>query len=154
MIVLTLRADHKGRPVIELFVAASAPRTAAMEALGVTPRPPIGVRALIDTGASCSNVQRSVLERLGLEPVGEVLVQTASTAGTPKEVAAYAVQLFFAGVSGARFDADLRVVAADDLSALGVEMLLGRDVLGQCLLFFNGPEGRFTLAFSSAVAPS
>jgi len=154
MIVLTLDADHKGRPVIELFLAASAPRIAAMEALGVTPHAPIGVKALIDTGASCSNVQRSVLERLGLEPIGEELVHTASTEGTPKEVAAYAVQLFFAGVSGARFDADLRVVAADDFSGLGVEMLLGRDVLGRCLLFFNGPERRFTLAFPSSAAPS
>jgi hypothetical protein len=154
MIVLTLDADDKGRPVIERFLAASAPRTAALEALGMTPHAPIGVRALIDTGASCSNVQKSVLERLGLEPVGEELVHTASTEGTPKEVAAYAVQIFFAGVSGGQFDADLRVVAADDFSGLGVEMLLGRDVLGRCLIFFNGPEGRFTLAFSPAAAPS
>jgi hypothetical protein len=152
MIVLTLDADHKGRPVIELFVAASAPLTAAMEGLGVTPHPPIGVRALIDRGASCSNVQKSILDQLGLEPVGEMLVSTASTAGTPKAVSAYAVQLFFAGVPGARFDADLRVAAADDLSSLGVDMLLGRDVLGRCLLFFNGPERRSTLAFSSAGA--
>ena len=65
MIVLTLEADQRGRPVIDLFVAASAPRTAAAEALGITPHPPIEVRALIDTGASCSNVQVSVLDRLG-----------------------------------------------------------------------------------------
>jgi hypothetical protein len=149
MIVVTLDADDNGRPVIEIFLAASAPRTAAMEESGLTPNPPIGVKALIDTGASCSNVQKAILDRLGLEPVGEALVQTASTGGTPKQVAAYAVQLFLAGVSGGTFDADLRVLAADDLSGLGVEMLLGRDVLGRCLLFCNGPEERFTLAFSS-----
>jgi hypothetical protein len=106
MIVMTLEADQKGRPIIELYLAASAPRTAALEELGVTPNPPIGVRALIDGGASCSNVQRSVLDQLGLEPVGEELIQTASTGGTPKQVSAYAVQLFFPGVPGARFDAD------------------------------------------------
>jgi hypothetical protein len=57
--------------------------------------------------------------------------------------------LFFAGVPGGRLDPDLRVVEAEGLGGLGVEVLLGRDVLGRSLLFFSGPEGRFTLAFPS-----
>lgn len=153
MIVLTLDADARGRPVIDLFLAPSAPRIAAMEALGLTPTAAVGVRALIDTGASRSNVQRSVLDQLGLEPVGEELVFTASTGRTPKEVYAYTVQIFLAGVPGGRIDADLRVVEAEDFHGLGVEMLLGADVLGRCLLFLNGPEGRFTLAFSPTASP-
>ena len=86
MIVLTLDPDYKGRPVLDLFVSASVPRIAALEALGLTPPTPVEVRALIDTGASRSNVQRSMLNRLGLEPVGEEMVHTASTGGTPKKV--------------------------------------------------------------------
>jgi hypothetical protein len=108
---------------------------------------------LIDTGASRTNVEKSVLNRLGLEPVGDEFVHTASTAGKPKQVGAYAVQLFFAGVPGGQLAADLRVVEAEGLVALGVEVLLGRDVLGGFLLFFNGPEGRFTIAFSPAASP-
>jgi hypothetical protein len=108
MIVLTFSADARGRPIIELYLTPSAPRIAAMEALGVTPHAPVGVQALVDTGASCSNVQRSVLHRLGLEPVGEELVHTASTGGTPREVRAYSVHLFFAGVPGGRLDSDPR----------------------------------------------
>jgi len=153
MIVTTFDPDSKGRPLIELFVTASVPRIAALEALGEQPLSPVLVRALVDTGASRTIVEKSVLDRLGLEPVGEEIVHTASTGGTPKRVGAYAVQLFFAGVPGGRLAADLRVVEAEDLGGLGVEILLGRDVLSRLLLFFNGPEGRFTVAFSPSTAP-
>jgi hypothetical protein len=149
MIVLSFDADGRGRPVITLFLAAGAPRIAALEALGETPPAPVEVRALVDTGASRTAVQESVLDRLGLDPVGADSLYTASTGKTPKEVDAYAVQLFFAGVPGGRLDPDLRVVEAEDLGGLGVEVLLGRDVLGRSLLFFSGPEGRFMLAFPS-----
>lgn len=74
---------------------------------------------------------------------------------TPKVVEAYAVQLFFAGASGGRLDADLRVVvASEDFSGLDVEMLPGRDVPGRCLIVFNGPVRRFTLASSPPATPS
>jgi len=91
MIVLTFDVDSEGRPLIELFVAVSVPRITVLEALGEAPPSPVAVRALVDTGASRTNVQRSVLDRLGLEAVGEELVHTASTAGEPKQVGAYAV---------------------------------------------------------------
>jgi len=45
------------------------------------------------------------------------------------------------------------VVEAEDLRGLGVEVLLGQDVLGRFLLFFNGPEGRFTVAFPPSTSP-
>jgi len=56
-------------------------------------------------------------------------------------------------VPGGRLAADLRVVEAEDLRGLGVEVLLGQDVLGRFLLFFNGPEGRFTVAFPPSTSP-
>jgi hypothetical protein len=32
------------------------------------------------------------------------------------------------------------------LSGLGVQALIGRDVLSRCVFIFNGPDERFTLA--------
>ncbi len=52
MIVVTLDVDTRGRPIIELFVAASAPRLAALAVFGETPPSPIPVRALLDTDTS------------------------------------------------------------------------------------------------------
>ena len=33
------------------------------------------------------------------------------------------------------------------LSNQGIDMLIGRDVLDDCLMVYNGPDGTFTLAF-------
>jgi Aspartyl protease len=148
MIVLSFDADARGRLVFEVYMTASVPRLAAVKAVGETSPAPIAIRALVDTGASRTMVQRSALEKLDLDPVGVEYVHTASTGTTPKEVRAFAVQLFLAGVPGGQFAPDLRVLEADDLSGLGVDMLLGRDVLGHAVLFLNGPEARFTLALA------
>jgi predicted aspartyl protease len=146
MIVLNLWADARGRALVDLYVAASAPRSAALESSGKTPPQPVAVRALIDTGATRTNVDRSVLKRLELDPVGPELVHTASTAASPREVDAYAVRLFLPGVLAGLIASDLRVLEAENLSGLGVEVLLGLDVLKKCLLFYNGSAGQLTLA--------
>jgi predicted aspartyl protease len=149
MITLTHDVDQKGRPVLTLYVAPSASRIAALHASGEEPPPPVEVRALVDTGATRTVIQRSVLASLGLDPVGVERVHTASTGSEPREVGAFMVQLFIAGLRGGTLAQDLRAVEAENLSGLAVEVLLGRDVIDRFLLFLNGPEGRFTLAIPS-----
>jgi hypothetical protein len=39
------------------------------------------------------------------------------------------------------------VIAADLLQAQGIHALIGRDILMQCVLHYNGTTGTFTLAF-------
>jgi gag-polyprotein putative aspartyl protease len=153
MIILTAEVDAKGRPVLTLFVAASAPRASAPAAEGAPARP-VEARALIDTGASRTVVERSVLRQLDLDPIDEELVHTASSGATPRAAGVYTVQLFVAGAPQGLIDADLRVVEAEDLRvALGVEVLLGQDVLRRCLLIQNGPDGQFTLALPAPHNP-
>jgi hypothetical protein len=41
---------------------------------------------------------------------------------------------------------DLTVLEVS-LAALGYQVLIGRDVLARCRFLFNGPAGRFTLAY-------
>jgi hypothetical protein len=104
---------------------------------------------LIDTGAGRTFVQASVLAQLDLDALGAGFIHfhTPDTEGAPKQARLFAVQLFFAGVPGGLLTPDLEVAEVKDLSGLGVDMLLGRDVLDRCLLFYTGPERRFTLAF-------
>jgi hypothetical protein len=45
------------------------------------------------------------------------------------------------------------VVAATDLSHFGVQGLLGRDVLGRCLLVYDGCEGLLTIAYDVPKLP-
>ncbi|MHB1558579.1 MAG: aspartyl protease family protein [Isosphaeraceae bacterium] len=141
MSILSLRFDHAGRPVVELYIGVSAAETEFRPAA-----PPVLVRALVDTGASKTNVASWVLDRLGLSPIGQVLVHTASTGSTPLLGNVYAVDLALAGAKTGLLATDLDIVAAEDLSGSGVDALLGRDVLRRGLFVYDGPEERFTLA--------
>jgi hypothetical protein len=42
---------------------------------------------------------------------------------------------------------NLPIVASDNLTQLGVQMLIGRDVPRNCLFLLNGSENQFTLSF-------
>lgn len=144
MPILNRHLDGLGRPIIELYVG---PPTA--EADLRPPTPPIPVRALVDTGASTTNIGQWVLDRLGLWPVGRRPVHTASTGSVPLQADLYMVDIALAGEETGPVATDLPVFAAKDLSGSGVDVLLGRDLLGQGLLIFDGLEKRFTLVIES-----
>jgi predicted aspartyl protease len=148
MPIVSFHLDHAGRPTVELYVGVSA---AAAE-FGPS-RLPIPVRALIDTGASKTNIVRWVFDRLGLSPVGQTFIHTASTGLTPSLADVYAVEISLGGEKTGLLATDLDVVAAEDLSGSGVEALLGRDIPGRGLLVYDGLEGRFTLAIESPEGP-
>jgi hypothetical protein len=78
MPILSFHFDHAGRPMLELYVGVSA-----AEAEFRLPCPPVPIRGLVDTGASKTNIVRWVFDRLGLSPVSQVSVHTASTGLTP-----------------------------------------------------------------------
>jgi predicted aspartyl protease len=141
MPILSLHFDHAGRPTLELYVGVSA-----AEAEFRPPYPPVPVRALVDTGASKTNIVRWVFDRLGLSPVSQVPVHTASTGLTPLLADVYAVEISLGGAMTGLLATDLDVVAAEELSGSGVEALLGRDILGRGLLIYDGLERRLTLA--------
>ena len=113
-------------------------------------RPAIPVRALVDTGASKTNIVKWVLDRLEISPVGQVLIHTASTGSTPSLADVYAVDISLGGEKTGLLATNLDVVSAEDLSGSGVEALLGRDILGRGLLVYDGLEGRFSLAIEAS----
>jgi hypothetical protein len=147
MITISFDLDSAGRPVIDLFAGPSDPERELLRAAGESPPRPVAIRALVDTGASRSIVQRANLEGLDLDQLGTEWLTTVSSGSTPSEARVFAVQLFFAGVTGGVLAPNLRVVEVENLSGFGVDMLLGRDVLDQCLLVYTGQQRQFTLAF-------
>lgn len=145
MRILNLEVDVGGRLVVDLYVGVTA---AEAESLGGEDqlRPAVRqVRALVDTGAGQTLIGRAVLEQLGLMPVSEVTLHSATTGRDPVNAAAYAVELSLAGETLGLVASELKVVGAEHLSGLGVEALLGRDILSRGLLIFNGPRRQFTL---------
>jgi len=144
---LTLKVDPSGRLVVQLYLGVGSVLRAALARAGHHPPRPVQVKALVDTGASRTVVEESKLTALGLTPTGEKDVHTASTGKNPVKRNLYKVEVSLAEAVTGKLADNLEVAAVDDLSGLGVEALLGRDVLRTIHFQYNGPNGEFTLDF-------
>jgi hypothetical protein len=111
---------------------------------------PVPIRALVDTGASCTCVDPSVLkDGLKLTPTGSVTVNSPTTGATPHDAEQYDIALYIPSVAGQPvlvFET-IPVVSSILLNAQGFHALIGRDILRLCLLVYNGTLGNFTLAY-------
>jgi hypothetical protein len=73
MPVLSSEVDHAGRPIIELYVTTGTTEAEVRREDGLPTPGTLLVAALVDTGASQSQIDLSVLERLGLStPPGAI----------------------------------------------------------------------------------
>lgn len=130
------------------FVCVSVGRLKALTDAGQPAPAWSKIRALVDTGASCTCVDTQILLGLGLTPTGRT--QVAVPGRAPEEHDQYDVGLVIpAAVQG---DPQLSfptipVVATPLLSALGFDALIGRDILEECLFAYNGSAKTFTLAY-------
>lgn len=106
-------------------------------------------RALIDTGASASVIDPSIVEPLGIKPVSFSNVHTPSTDGKPVTKPVYDVSIYLIHgdkSANAVWERSFPVMCAN-LRAQGIDMLLGRDVLAECLLVYDGRFKSCTIAF-------
>ena len=152
MPVIHVLMDHFGPPTIELAVSIGTSDRVTQPDDAILP--PRIVQALVDTGASRSHVDVNILESLRLVSVEDIAVYTASTGNQPEVMPLYAVNLSLAGDHPGPLACNLRVVGSDRLDGLRVDMLLGRDVLGDCLSIYDGINRRFSLAYNPPVQDS
>ena len=104
------------------------------------PKPAVGA-ALVDTGASCCCVEETLLQGLELQPTSETNV---SSPNGNRRQNVYFARLTFPGSP----------IPALEIPMIGVQMnqgttisLIGRDLLRNCVLIYNGPMGSYTLSF-------
>lgn len=144
----TLQIGAEG-PVLSAIVAVSEARAAALRSAGQPIPDPVPIRALLDTGASCTCIDPFVVDALELTPTGSVRINTPTTGNRPQDRNQYDVGLAIPGAVRGHaplFLATIPVVATD-LQQQGFAALLGRDILSACLLTYNGTMGWYTLAF-------
>jgi predicted aspartyl protease len=148
MPLLTLPLEPQGAIVTVAF-AVSGPRQAAMRKAGLAVPPPAVVRALIDTGASCTCVDPAVVGKLGLSPSGTVEILTPSTGDTPHTCRQFdvAVAVIMDGSQVHLSSLIIPVIESDLCGQENIQALLGRDVLDQGLLVYHGRGRLLTLAF-------
>jgi predicted aspartyl protease len=137
---LTLPLDYAGRPMIALYVGTAAAEAGLFHTEEPAP-PDVRALALVDTGAERTVVERALLDALGLAPVGVTRFHSATTGPEPVTAAVYAVRVALAEETTGVLAADLAVVAAESLGALGVRVLL------VCRLWYDGPGRVFRLTF-------
>ena len=136
--------------MVTALFAVSEARRAALAAAGQPVPQPQRTTALIDTGASCTSVDPSVIIALNLQPTGSVSLITPSTGQTPHQTSEYDIALAIPGASPQDpflVFPTIAVISAELLQAQGFHALIGRDILNRCVLIYNGTIGFFTLAY-------
>ncbi|MCK4248921.1 MAG: retropepsin-like domain-containing protein [Candidatus Omnitrophica bacterium] len=98
--------------------------------------------ALIDTGASMMCIDRKIIESLGVQPVNEALVGTVG--GTRKQYV-YPVNLRFPNTDLPELN--VLCLGGDFTGQNETIALIGRDILQNFLLVYNGPEALVTLSY-------
>jgi len=136
--------------MLTAFIGVSRERRSALTLAKMEIPQIVSIRALIDTGASVTCVDPSVMISLQLTPTGKIPIHTPSTKNDPVEHDQYDVSLFVPAVTDTQPPLVLHilpVVCAELLIPQGFHALIGRDVLRQCLFSYNGSAGHFTLAY-------
>jgi hypothetical protein len=136
-----------GGPLIDILVGISVHRQHALVKANQPVPQPLIVRALIDTGATCTNIDSSILSALGVTSTGQVPVHTPSTrGGQPHLACQFDVSLTFSHPK-LTWHFQAVPVLESDLAHQGITALLGRDILKECLFTYDGSAGTFCLAF-------
>lgn len=145
----TITIDAPG-PVVNSGVSVSEGRAAALVAAN-QPIPQMRViRALVDTGASFTSIDPTVLTALNLTPTGTIDFVTPSTGQGTHTTDTYDVDFRIGGTNADDVPltiSNLRVASCDLFFSQGIHALIGRDILSRCILVYNGALNIFTLAF-------
>jgi predicted aspartyl protease len=127
-------------PVIDLQIAVPI-QVEGLLARDQQPLPtPVPASLLVDTGASNTVIQSGIAQRLGLQPVGTVRVNTPSSANV--ECPQYSVRLLLPK----GLVATVTAIEAP-LQGQNIHGLIGRDLLQHGVLVYLGTENQFTLSF-------
>jgi len=131
------------------MIGPSGPRLLALVAAKRPVPTMVQIRALIDTGATCTCVDPSVLKQIGSTPTGKALVHTPTTAGVPQQVDQHDISLAIPGATPSTPPLAVPTLAVTEhvLAVQGIQALIGRDVLSACLLTYNGSMNLVTLCY-------
>lgn len=136
-------------PLINVIVSVSAPRAGALVQAGQQPPAPIVAKLVVDTGASLTSIDCTILQQLRLTPTGVVPIHTPSTQGQPHNANQYDVGLTILGLQPgvvAYLSTALPVVDGQ-FKVQGIDGLLGRDILALARMVYGGPDNWYGLSF-------
>ena len=136
-------------PLINVVVGVSGPRQQALTQAGQPIPPPVVAKLVVDTGASLTSIDTTILAQLALPPTGKVAIHTPSTQGKPHPADQFDVSIVLYGVSTNILVYNVVALPVIDGSfkAQGIDGLLGRDILAASRLTYAGPDGMYLMSF-------
>jgi Aspartyl protease len=145
----TQQVAPNGNLLLSAFVGVSQARGHALQTAAQLIPNPIPAQGLVDTGASCTCIDPSILTQLKLTPTGSSPVNSPTTGDKPAIADQYDVSIYIPGSSGQSplIHHTVAVLESKLLAAQGFHLLIGRDILRGCLLTYDGRSGFFILAY-------
>jgi hypothetical protein len=134
-------------PLIDVYVTVSGPRHKALTAAGAKVPPAQFCKALVDTGASNTSIDPSVMGALGLTPTGSTPVITPTTGAVPVNQPTFDVGVHVQFANKQFHSKNPLTVTSASFSHQGFMVLLGRDILANGLLIYDGVHKTFCLSF-------
>src|SRR5262245_54910702 len=122
-------------PIVKAVIGVTMARHNALTKAGQPVPTPAIAHLLVDTGASCTCIDPSILRQLGLTPTGSVPIATPSTGSQTVQRDQYDVGFAIMGnTSSDTLFVEAMPVIESDFKGQGIDGLLGRDVLKRCLV--------------------
>jgi hypothetical protein len=136
-------------PIVTAQIGVSHARRAALLLAKLAVPDVVTIQGLIDTGASGTCVDPSVLSQLALSPTGSTLVHTPSTGSNPAPTDTYDISLtiYATQTLPPLVRHTVPVMKSELLQHQGIHALIGRDILSTCLFVYDGATGLFSLAY-------
>ncbi|NLV44454.1 MAG: hypothetical protein GXY07_08130 [Candidatus Hydrogenedentes bacterium] len=135
---------HVLGPVLQVVVSPTEEHIRALNQRGELPPQPVTGLALIDTGATATAVDEEVCRKLGLKPTGSM--KTAH-AGGPEERACYPIAISFPNTPFPAISTPTAMSVNLQFGKTPYILLFGRDLLVRIKFVYNGPAGRFEMAY-------
>jgi hypothetical protein len=134
-------------PIIRVQIEVASALAQSLQATNQPiPTPVLGV-ALIDTGASITSFDASVVTQLAINPNGLAMV---GTAGGPQQQLTYQARFSFPGTPLPGFEhprvLGCNLTGQTVLNQQPMIALIGRDILARAVLVYNGSAGMFSLS--------
>ena len=137
-----------GGALLDAYIGVSQARRTALTAASQPAPDSQRVRALLDTGASCTCVDPIILTALGIPSTGTTQMNSPTTGANPQTVNVYDVSI---GIPGATpppfFLGTVAVAEAQLLQVQGFHAIIGRDILASWVIHYNGPLSLVTVSY-------
>jgi len=131
-------------PTFDIEITVPSALEHQLIAKGIVVPPPVKGQALIDTGATFSAVDESIMETLGIPPVGMI---QSGTAGGKYTLNQYPAKLTFINIGELSLSFEPMRATGANLTGQPYIALIGRDVLTGIILVYNGSLGVVNIGY-------